>query len=49
MYWEIQLNPPQVVIPTENGWSEAELDVANPQLISMLNSSAQGYYKVQTT
>lgn len=49
MHWEIQLNPPQVVIPMENGWSEAKLDLAEPQFISMLNGSAQGDYNVWTT
>lgn len=49
VYWEITLKPPQVVIPKENGWSGEALELTNHQLISMLNSSAQGYYKVQTT
>lgn len=47
MCWEIELKPPQDAIPMENDWPEKEPDIANHQLISVLNSSAQVYHKVQ--
>lgn len=41
------LNPLQDAILKENDWPEEELDFAKDQLISLLTSSAQVYYKVQ--
>lgn len=36
------------MIPFENDWSGEELNLANHQLISVLNSSALAYHEVQT-
>lgn len=47
MYWQTELNLPQDVILIENAWPEGELDLSNHHLVSMPNSSAQVYCKVQ--
>lgn len=36
-YWEIELKPPQDVIPMKNDGLEEELDLVSYKLISMLN------------
>lgn len=47
MHWETESKPSQNVILMKNEWSEKELDLANHQLIPILNSSTQVYHKVQ--
>ena len=47
MYWEVEVKLPQEVKQVENDRPEGELDSPNDQLISLLNSSAQVYHKIQ--
>lgn len=43
MCWEMELKSPHYVTPTENDWPEEELNLANHQLLSMLNNSVHVY------
>lgn len=44
IYCEIRIKPLQDVMPMENEWPEEEWDLANHQLIPILNNYAQVYH-----
>lgn len=49
MFWEIELQLPQNVIPMETNWTEKLIHVITENFMTILNQSDQTYHKVQIT
>ena len=49
MFWEIELQLPQNVIPMETNWREKLIHVITENFMTILNQSDQTYHKVQIT
>lgn len=49
MFWEIELQLPQNVIPMEINWTEKLIHVITENFMTILNQSDQTYHKVQIT